>query len=313
MHVRQPVDPLDKSHFSQAFREGFPLPSTLEPNFESALRHVLENPGSLIRPRITFRTAQTYGIEAAGAQNLAIALEYFHTASLLFDDMPCMDDALERRGAPCTHLVFGEDGAILTALALINRAYGLLWRAVSASGHAPGGKALEYVERNLGVNGLLNGQSLDLQYASLPNTLESTERVALGKTVSLIRLTLVLPALLGNAPAREIQLLERISLCWGLSYQIVDDLKDLLQNNTQSGKTNARDALLGRPNTATVIGVDRAIGRLTRLIDIGDRSLERALLLRPELEFLKRFRGELQFELARVKLGSKALAEQERA
>ena len=65
------------------------------------------------------------------AKDLAIALEYFHTASLLFDDLPCMDNASERRGVPCVHLAFGEAGAILAALALINRAYALSWRAVS--------------------------------------------------------------------------------------------------------------------------------------------------------------------------------------
>jgi len=302
------MDYLETSHFPRIFSTSFSLPGTLEPNFEGALRHVLENPGSLIRPRITFQMAQAYGMEPSHAQNLAIALEYFHTASLLFDDLPCMDNALERRGAACTHLIFGEDGAILSALALINRAYGLLWRAVDGGAGEQRTQALEYVEHNLGVFGLLNGQSLDLHYSSLPHSLESTERVARGKTVSLIRLTLVLPAIIGNALPSEVGQLERISLCWGLSYQIVDDLKDLLQNNSQTGKTTARDALLGHPNMAAVIGVTKAVRRLTRLIDIGDRALDRVLRSRPELEFLKRFRAELQFELARVTQGSRTLA-----
>jgi geranylgeranyl pyrophosphate synthase len=256
--------------------------------------------------------ATAYGLEARHAQELAVALEYFHTASLLFDDLPCMDNALERRGVPCTHLLFGEEGAILTALALINRAYALTWRAVAGCPHDRQAQAMSFIEGCLGVGGLLNGQSFDLHYSRLPRTLETTERIARGKTVSLIRLTLALPAMLGGASARELQQIERISVFWGLGYQIVDDLKDVLQSAAQTGKTAARDVELDRPNIAVVIGVRSAVQRLTRLIDLGDRVLGRILAMRPELEFLERLRNELQAELARVTRDSFVLAEERR-
>ncbi len=306
------MDQLDTSFLAEAFSSSLPLPALLDPNFEDALRHVLDNPGSLIRPRLVYQMATAYGLNPAHAQELAIALEYFHTASLLFDDLPCMDDALKRRGAPCAHLVYGEEGAILTALALINRAYALTWRAVGSFPQAVQVRTLAFVENCLGVGGLLNGQSFDLHYSALPRTLETTERIARGKTVSLIRLTLVLPAMLGGASARDLQQIERISVFWGLGYQIVDDLKDVLQNQAQSGKTPARDVLLGRPNIAAVIGLRDAVRRLTRFIDLGDRALRSLVVPRPELDFLERLRGELQQELARVTRDSCALAERGR-
>jgi geranylgeranyl pyrophosphate synthase len=253
--------------------------------------------------------ATAYGIDAESAGELATALEYFHTASLLFDDLPCMDDAKERRSALCTHLVFGEESAILTALALINRAYALTWRSVARSPRNRQDRAMAFVESCLGVCGLLNGQSFDLHYSALPRTLETTERIARGKTVSLIRLTLALPALLGSATERELRQLDRIALFWGLGYQIVDDLKDVLQTAGESGKTPARDALLERPNIAVAIGVHRAVERLTRLIDLGDKALSQLLAMRPELEFLEQLRGNLQAELVRVTHDSYQLAE----
>ncbi len=277
-----------------------PLPTALEPTFEDSLRYVLDNPGSLVRPKLVFQMATAYGMDPVPARELAIALEYFHTASLLFDDLPCMDNAEERRGVLCTHLVFGEESAILTALALINRAYALTWRSVAGCPQGRQMHALELVENCLGVGGLLNGQSFDLHYAALPRTLETTERIARGKTVSLIRLTLGLPAMLGDATARELQQIERIALFWGLGYQIVDDLKDVLQTVEQTGKTAARDAMLDRPNIAAAIGVKGAVRRLTRFIDLGDRVLQHLLAIKPGLEFLERLRGELQEELARV-------------
>lgn len=307
MQAANGMSPLDTHFFSESFSNSLALPTTLDPSFEDALRHVLRNPGSLVRPRLIYQMATAYGLNPTHAEQLAVALEYFHTASLLFDDLPCMDNALERRGVPCTHLVFGEEGAILTALALINRAYALTWRAVAGSPHGRQQQALDFVEQCLGVDGLLNGQSLDLHFSALSPTRETTERIARGKTVSLVRLTLVLPALLGGASARELQLIERISAFWGLSYQVVDDLKDVLQSTAQSGKTSARDTLLGHPNIAAVIGIPAAVERLTRFIALGDRVLHRLLAARPELEFLETLRVRLEEELSQVMDDSCAL------
>ena len=294
------MDTLNTTQFADAFKSFMPLALALDQPFEEALRHVLDNPGSLVRPRMVYQVASAYGLDASAAKDLAIALEYFHTASLVFDDLPCMDNASERRGVPCVHFAFGEASAILTALALINRAYALTWRALFASNEQSQRSALGYIERSLGVEGLLNGQSLDLNYATLPHNRETTERIARGKTVSLIRLTLVLPAMLGAAAQREVQLLERIALYWGLAYQMVDDLKDVLGSEAEAGKTVARDLLLDRPNAAAVRGVSGAVSRLMRFIRFGDRTLEHLVMLRPELSFLEKLRSDLEAELVRV-------------
>lgn len=261
----------------------------------------------MVRPRIVYSLAGAYGIHDEAATDLAIALEYFHTASLVFDDLPCMDDASMRRCAPCVHIAFGESSAILAALALINRAYALVWRAIASCAAEFRAPALNYLERHLGTHGLLNGQSLDLNYSRLPHTLHSAERVAHGKTVSLISLTLVLPAMAGGATPRELHLLHRISTFWGLSYQIVDDLKDVLETSSTSGKTPARDQSLDRPNMVLAIGVAAAVNRLQRLIRAGDQSLEMLVRIRPSLSFLSTFRGTLEDELTRVSEGAGAI------
>ncbi len=300
MDIESIADKREINAFAEGFRHGLPLPAGMDPHFEESLRHVLDTPGSLVRPRIVFQVATAYAVADSCAKQLAIALEYFHTASLLFDDLPCMDDAAQRRGAPCAHVVYGEAGAILTALALINRAYALSWRALAGCAGQVQSGALDYLEQRLGVGGLLYGQSLDLHYATLPHDRETTERIACGKTVSLIRLSLVLPAIAGGANAREIQLLERVAMCWGLSYQIVDDLKDVFQGAAETGKTGARDLLLDRPNMAFAVGIPGAVKRLTHLIRLGDRSLKCVLATRPALGFLAKLRTDLEDELVRV-------------
>ena len=68
----------------------------------------------------------------------------------------------------------------------------------------------------------------------------------------------MLPALLGGAEPAEVKLLERLAAFWGLSYQALDDLKDVFQQAEQTGKTVARDASLNRPNLALAIGAPNA-------------------------------------------------------
>jgi len=297
------MNDLQKTRLRKAFTEYLPLPSTLEPHLRQALGQVLQNPGSMIRPEIVWEVALGYGLPEAPATDLAIGLEYFHTASLVFDDLPAMDDALERRSTPCVHVEFGDAGAMLAALALVNRAYALTWRAAAAVLPNIQRRALQYVESHPGVDGLLNGQSMDLHYASLPHDQRTTERTAIGKTVSLIRLSLVLPAMLGGAPDKELHLLERVALFWGLSYQIVDDFKDVLQSSDESGKTTSRDLALGRPNLALTLGVERAAERLQRLINMGDRTLDRLVAARASLAFLRKLRAELGEEAAQLTQG----------
>ena len=291
---------LDAKQLAHDFAAHLPLPAGIEPHLEQALRHVSRNPGNLVRPQIVFQMSVAYGLSDATAKDLAVALEYFHTASLLFDDLPCMDNARERRGATCVHLAFGESAAILAALALINRAYALVWRAVYVCPQDRQSQALAYIEQRLGVEGLLNGQSLDLHYSELSHDRETTERIARGKTVSLIRLALVLPAILGRATGSELHLSERIALYWGLSYQIVDDLKDVLQSAAETGKTVARDVSLDRPNIALAIGIPGAVERVNRLIHLGDRALRHLMVSRPAISFLERLRSDLEEESARV-------------
>jgi len=91
------------------------------------------------------------------------------------------------------------------------------------------------------------------------------------KTGDLLRLTLVLPALVGNGTAREIQLLNRIGLMRGLAYQAADDLKDVLGAEEQTGKTASRDQTMDRPNLIMAEGFQATLRRFSRLRRLGDR------------------------------------------
>lgn len=251
-----------------------------EPHLEGVLRDTLAAPGNLTRLQLGLIAGEALALPATATRPFAAALEYFHTASLLLDDLPAMDDAHLRRGRPCAHVVHGEGSAILGALAFINRGYRLVWDAFAAAPAAARAAAAAHVERCLGASGVLDGQSLDIHFTTTDRSARTVARIALGKTVSLLRLSLVTPALLAGASARERLLVDRVSVAWGLAYQIADDFGDLGCAGA-TGKTQGRDATCGRPNFVIAAGRDSARARLRHLLALLDTSFRSLAALRP--------------------------------
>lgn len=250
----------------RAFAGLMPLGERLEPRLRAVVADVLEHPGSLARAQLAYGLGTRRGIAAERALKLAVAVEYFHSASLLFDDMPSMDDATERRGRPCPHVVHGEAAATLGALGLITRAYALVWEAI---GEAPAGRraaAAALVGECLGVAGILDGQSRDVHFRREGADPEAVAEVCAAKTVPLVRLSMVLPALVAGEDPATLRRLERLAASWGLAYQVLDDFKDGLMGFEETGKTTGRDAGLGRPNVPALSGTRGALARLRGLL-----------------------------------------------
>ena len=81
------------------------LPHADEPPraLHSAMRHLLFPGGKRLRPALVMAGAEAVGSLPERALPMALAVELIHTYSLVHDDLPCMDDADERRGKPSVH------------------------------------------------------------------------------------------------------------------------------------------------------------------------------------------------------------------
>jgi geranylgeranyl pyrophosphate synthase len=254
-----------------SFAHGIGRLHGVEPRLAAALRDVLSRPGSLARAVAAYLVGLAMGMQEEAARALACGIEYLHTASLIFDDLPSMDDAALRRGAATLHVAHGEAVATLAALALVNRGYALMWQGIQRAGTARRMEAAAWIDAKLGVGGLLGGQAWDLHgWGGAQHAAEVSE-IAARKTADLLRLAVVLPAIAGNGSRREIQLLDRLALLRGLAYQAADDLKDVLADEEDSGKTGGRDHALGRPNLVAAEGFTAARARCLRLLEMGDR------------------------------------------
>lgn len=251
---------------AELIRRHAPALVGLEPKLRGTLAETLAFPGSLFRVRLVLALGRAQNLDEEIAGRLAAAVEFYHTASLLLDDLPCMDDAAERRGRPCAHRLHGEASAILGALALINRGYALVAEATAALPFHLRNEATRTLDTCLGPAGLVGGQALDLAFADGPRSPRAVGRAAVGKTSAMLRLALELPALAAGASPLERRQLRHLAVYWGLLYQGLDDLRDLqLAAACGAAKTAGRDSALGRPNLALASGLAPALARLRRL------------------------------------------------
>ncbi|HWL17154.1 MAG TPA: polyprenyl synthetase family protein [Opitutus sp.] len=263
----------DDVSFEQALvRHAPPLSGVVSP-LREALALAVGRTGRMVRASLVLESAAASGMPAAAAEQVACAVEYWHLASLLFDDLPCMDDADERRGGLCLHRSFGEATAILAALALINRAYALVGEAFATRPLAVRRRATALVDAALGPAGLIGGQARDLAFAPETSSPRDIGRIAWQKTGTLLWLCVALPALWARPGRGAQRALRRLCVYWGLAYQAVDDLRDVLATSIATGKTVQRDAALRRPNLALALGVPAARRRVERLLSQAGRTV----------------------------------------
>src|SRR5262249_40258175 len=137
------------------------LPLSSQPHarrLNEALRYAVIPGGKRWRPVLTLLGAERIGSSARNAMLAACAMEFLHTSSIIFDDLPAMDDADLRRGVPALHRVFGEGVALLAALALLNESYVLLARAADGNGRCETSTRLIIeAAKCVGGNGVFGG------------------------------------------------------------------------------------------------------------------------------------------------------------
>ena len=253
----------------------------------AVVRDAVGNPGSLKRARIAFLAGKSLGIPAASNEKIACAVEYFHVASLLLDDLPCMDDASVRRGLPCIHRSHGAAATILGALALINKAYALIWSATGRVSSIRAEAVSRCIDACLGPRGVIGGQALDLDFLETSRSAREVGRAAVGKTAPLLRLALELPAIAALASASEIASLHRLAVYWGLLYQGADDFADVGLAPVPTGKSGGRDSALGRPNLVVRSGIERARSRMSRWAAQASATIDRLVRMNPAWGFLR--------------------------
>ena len=225
-----------------------------------ACEYALLNGGKRFRPALVLIIAESIGMQA-DASYAALAVEFFHTASLIADDLPSMDDDDERRNKPSLHKVYGEALALLASYGLIAAGYEFLAKnakviqksslSFASQSDRIGMLALENTTYNTGLLGATGGQFLDVFPPDV--SLSTIKDVIRMKTVSLFEISFVLGWLYGSGDLKKLDLVKKAALHFGMAFQIADDIGDMEQDKKNGrqinvanlcGKTEASQMLL---------------------------------------------------------------------
>ena len=209
-----------------------------------AMRSALLSPGKRLRPLLTLLTAWRLGADELAALDVACAVEMVHAASLIFDDLPCMDDAQERRGLPATHIAFGEEIATLAAIGLLNQAYAVIAQT-EAVGAVARVEMIRVLTAAVGVDGLVAGQERDLRSDDCAASVADLDALNHQKTGALFLAAVRIGALVAGAQADETDALSRFATELGMAFQAADDLTDAENGEEDAGRSNLL-TLLGR-------------------------------------------------------------------
>lgn len=224
-----------------------------------ALRYSLLIGGKRVRPLLVYASAEAISgrDDASALDNIASAIEFLHTYSLVHDDLPAMDDDTLRRGQPTCHIQFDEATAILAGDALQARAFELLATLPETSAEIRI-QLVTTLAAASGPRGMVGGQAIDLaavqQQIDLPH-LEAMHRL---KTGALIRAAVKMGATWAGATPDQLTALDRYAAAIGLSFQVQDDILDITADTATLGKTQGSDLARAKPTYPALLGLDGA-------------------------------------------------------
>jgi len=211
------------------------------------LQRSLASAGKRVRGTLLIAVGEAFGARAEKLVRAAAAMEMIHTSSLILDDLPSMDDALLRRGAATLHREFGEDLAILSAVALLNHAYGLVahTHAELSPRRWPMQQVLQRVVDAVGWDGTIAGEAVDLhvdlrgEHSRLD--FDTLEFIHSRKTGALFVAAAAVGGMLANVHPAPLQRIEVFAKNLGLAFQITDDVLDVTSNPEVLGKDVGKD------------------------------------------------------------------------
>ena len=241
--------------------------------------------GKRIRPFLLAETAKLYGISSSVYKYPCMAVELAHCFSLVYDDLPCMDNDDLRRGKATVHKAFNEANALLGGASLLVYSFKLLSLSSFKINIEDKLKIINNFSDVTGAEGVLSGQYLDLlaENKKFRLTLNNFKEIQKKKTSLLIAFCTLTGAIIGNATKKEQKDMFDIGLLIGSLFQIQDDILDQEGNEEEMGKKVRKDKDL---NKATIIRLKDINYAKKEVIKVGSKIKKKLLLINKNTEKL---------------------------
>jgi geranylgeranyl pyrophosphate synthase len=267
--------------FETYLSQNLPKVPSFHPVYEDALGAMLQAGGKRFRPMLLLSIVESYEpMLYEGALPVALAVEMFHTYSLIHDDLPAMDDADLRRGHETLHKRYDEVTAILAGDALNTDAFLLIAKAPLREDIKI--KLVELLARNGGGQGMVLGQAIDCYFENQPLTIDQVKILHINKTAKLIAASLVMGAVIVGLDKKVQDSLYDFGIDLGLLFQIQDDIIDETQSSEEAGKPTGNDT--DKNSFVNLLGLEESINEadtlakdLQRRFESFDEKLQTAL------------------------------------
>lgn len=261
-------------------------------NMAEAMNYSMLSGGKRLRPVFMKEVYGIFGGKGKVIEPFMAAMEMIHTHSLIHDDLPALDNDEYRRGRKTTHAVYGESAAILAGDALLNYAYETAFRAFDLLDESDieewkrVAKALSILGKKTGIDGMLGGQSVDVENDKKEQELdrEMLDYIYENKTSALIECAMTIGATLAGASEEETQKIETIAGKIGIAFQIQDDILDVTGTMEELGKAVGSDEKNHKTTYVTLEGIKKA-GEYVK--ELTKEALNLLLELPGEQEFLR--------------------------
>ena len=250
-----------------ALNEVLPAASVRPAVLSEAMRYAVGTGGKRIRPLICLASAVAVGGRAEDARYPAAGIELLHNYTLVHDDLPAMDNDVERRGKPTVWKKFGEANAILVGDSLQALAF-------AAAAKAP--RKVPEIVATLGRYGLgvVQGQVEDVaseEVRGKSEELRNVDFVYEHKTGDLFCAAAVMGAYAGGGDDVSVEKLRAFALNLGLAFQFEDDLLD---GDSPYSESETR-ALVEKHTAAAIAALDGLPGDTKFLRDLASRLVNR--------------------------------------
>ena len=233
-----------------------------------AMEYSLMAGGKRLRPMLMQETCRLFGEEPEILKPFMAALEMIHTYSLVHDDLPAMDNDDYRRGELTSHKKWGEAEAILAGDAL--QPLGIQWIAQAEHNW----KLVEIITEAVGPKGMVAGQYLDIDTTNNEDSSEEViDHMEWLKTGCLILASVQMATALAACPNQQAQKYLAFAKHFGRSYQLYDDLVDIVESQEEAGKATHKDQEVGKNNSLTMLGAEVTRNELKQLIEKGKADL----------------------------------------
>ena len=218
--------------------------------------HIIGGGGKRLRPLLVLLAAHALRYRGDRHVELAVIVEFIHTATLLHDDV--VDDSQLRRGRSTANALFGNEAAVLVGDSLYSRAF----RMMVAVGDM---RVMQIMART--TSEIADGEVLQLLNRRDPDTTEARYlEVIHRKTAILFEAAARLGAVCAGAPPRHEDAMARFGRHLGIAYQLVDDILDYQGRTGEIGKNVGDDLAEGKPTLPLIHAMRESSGSTTRVL-----------------------------------------------